>query len=97
MLGVVEAVNQGPSNPEAMNRILRNQTLIQQFTASGGVYEVRVRLLVDSATPSGFKWTSRQGPPMKIGSGILLRVQIPVIEKRPISLVIPTVREWLGV
>jgi HlyD family secretion protein len=97
MLGVVESVNQGPSNPEAMNRVLRNQTLINQFTASGGVYEVRVRLLADPATPSGFKWTSREGPAMKIDSGTLLRVQIPVVEKRPITLVIPTVREWLGV
>ncbi len=97
MLGVVESVNQGPANPEAMNRILRNQTLITQFTASGGVYEVRVRLLSDPTTPSGFKWTSRQGPPMKIESGTLLRVQIPVVEKRPIALVIPTAREWLGI
>ena len=41
--------------------------------------------------------TSRQGPPTKFGSGTLLRVQIPVQEKRPIELVIPTIRRWVGV
>lgn len=97
MLGVVEAVNQGPANPDAMNRILRNQTLIQQFTAAGSVYEVKVRPLADPTTPSGFKWTSRQGPPMRIDSGTLLRVQIRVQDKRPIELVIPTMRQWLGI
>jgi HlyD family secretion protein len=96
MLGVVVSVT-GPTNPDAMNRMLRNQTLINQFTASGSVYEVKVRPLKDAATPSGFKWTSREGPAMKIGSGTLLRMQIPVQEKRPIELVVPTVRKWLGV
>jgi HlyD family secretion protein len=97
MLGVVVSVMQGPSNPDSMNRMLRNQTLITQFTSAGSVYEVRVRPLKDPTTPTGFKWTSREGPPIQIGSGTLLRVQIPVQEKRPIELVIPTVRKWLGV
>lgn len=97
MLGVVVSVMQGPANPDAMSRMLRNQTLINQFTASGSVYEVKVRPLKDASTPSGFKWTSREGPPISIGSGTLLRMQIPVEEKRPIELVIPTVRKWLGV
>jgi len=96
MLGVVDSVTQGPANPEAMNRILRNQSLIQHFTAAGSVYELKVRPLSDRATPSGFKWTTREGPPLKIGSGTLLRIQIPVQEKRPIELVVPTVRTWVG-
>jgi len=96
MLGVVDSVTQGPANPEAMNRILRNQTLIQHFTAAGSVYELKVRPLADESTPSGFKWTTRAGPPLKIGSGTMLRIQIPVDEKRPLALVIPTVRTWVG-
>jgi HlyD family secretion protein len=97
MLGTVEKVAQGPANPDAMNRLLRNQALIQQFTAAGGVYEVRVKPIRDESSPSGFKWTSRQGPPLTFGSGTLLRVQVPVVEKRPIALVIPTIRTWLGI
>jgi HlyD family secretion protein len=97
MLGVVVSVMQGPANPEAMNRMLKNQNLISQFTASGSVYEVKVRLLKDPSTPSGFKWTTRMGPPIKIGSGTLLRMQIAVQEKRPIELVMPAARKWLGV
>jgi HlyD family secretion protein len=97
MVGVVESINQAPSNPEAMNRLLRNQSLIQHFTAAGTVYEVKVRPVLDPTTPSGFKWTSRQGPPIQLGSGTLLRVQIPVQEKRPIELVIPAIRTWIGI
>jgi HlyD family secretion protein len=97
MLGTVETVSPVPANAEAMNRLLRNQQLIQQFTAAGGVYEVRIKPLRDPGTPSGFKWTSREGPPLRFDSGTLIRVQIPVVEKRPITLVIPTVRKWLGI
>lgn len=97
MLGDVISVTQGPANPDAMNRVLRNPQLVQQFTTAGSVYETRIRLRLDLATPSGFAWTSRQGPPIRFGSGTLLRVQIPVDEKRPIELVIPTLRRWVGV
>ena len=97
MLGDVISVTQGPANPDSMNRVLRNPQLVQQFTAAGSVYEMRIRLRRDAATPSGFSWTSRQGPPIKFGSGTLFRVQIPVDEKRPIELVIPTLRRWIGV
>jgi HlyD family secretion protein len=97
MLGDVISVTQGPVNPDSMNRILRNPQLVQQFTSAGSVYEMRIMLRRDAATPSGFSWTSRQGPPIKFGSGTLFRVQIPVDEKRPIELVIPTLRRWIGV
>ena len=97
MLGEVVSVTQGPANPDSMNRILRNSQLIQQFTASGSVYEMHIRLKLDPKTASGFAWTSRQGPSIKFGSGTLLQVQIPVQERRPVELVIPTVRKWIGV
>jgi HlyD family secretion protein len=97
MLGDVISVTQGPVNPDSMNRILRNPQLVQQFTSAGSVYEMKIMLRLDPSTPSGFMWTSRQGPPLKFGSGTLLRVQIPVQEKRPIEMVIPTLRRWTGV
>lgn len=97
MLGDVISVTQGPANPDSMNRILRNSQLVSQFTSGGSVYEMRIKLRLDAGTPSGFSWTSRQGPPIKFGSGTLLRVQIPVQEKRPIELVIPTLRRWIGI
>jgi HlyD family secretion protein len=97
MQGAVLSVLQGPTNPDAMNRLLRNPTLVQQFTATGSVYEVRIQLEMDPDTPTGFKWTSREGPDTAIGSGTLLQVQISVEERRPIELVIPTIRRWLGV
>ena len=97
MIGNVSSVTQTPANQDSMNRVLRNQQLITQFTQSGTVYEVRIKPRIHKQTPSGFAWTSREGPPLKLGSGTLLRVQITVEEKRPIEMVIPTLRRWLGI
>ncbi len=97
MLGEVTTVSQAPVSPEAITRVLRNQTLVTQFTAGGGSYEVVIKLELDPETTSGFKWTSRNGPPIPIGSGTLLQVQIDVDEQPPIALVIPTLRRWLGI
>jgi HlyD family secretion protein len=97
MLGDVVQVLQTPANAESMNRVLRNQQLITQFTASGSVYEMRIKPREDKTTTSGFAWTSRAGPPLRLGSGTLIRVQIAVDEKRPIEMVIPTIRGWIGI
>ena len=97
MLGTVHSISDGPVSPEAMNRFLKNDTLVQQFSSAGGAYLVRVDLEVDASTPSGYRWTSRQGPSIVIGTGMLLSAQILVQEQRPISLVIPALRRWLGV
>jgi len=96
MLGTVISVSAAPLSPQAINRLLRNDSLVQQFSANGGVYLVEVRLELDAATPTGFKWTSRQGPHAKIGTGTLLTAKITVNRRAPIELVIPALRRWLG-
>jgi HlyD family secretion protein len=97
MVGDVVRVSDAPINPDAMNRLLRNPTLVTQFTEAGGAYLVTIEMVRDSQSPSGFQWTSRQGPPMAIGSGTLFTVLITVQERRPIELVVPAFRRWLGI
>lgn len=50
--------------------------------------EVKVSLEVDSSTPSGYKWTSRSGPPGKLASGIPCSAQVVIRESSPIGLLI---------
>ena len=97
MEGTVTAVSDAPVSPESMNRVLRNPTLVQQFAAGGGAYLVTVAPEFDSSTPTGFKWTSRRGPDGEIGTGTLLTGTVTVHQRRPITLVIPALRRWLGI
>ena len=96
MVGTVANVADSPISPGAMNRLLRNETLVTQFTAQGGVYLVTIALEDDPDTVSKFKWTTVSGPPLQFGSGTLFDVQITVEDRRPVTLVIPALREWLG-
>jgi HlyD family secretion protein len=96
MLGHVVSVSDSPLSPTAMNVLLRNDTLVRDFTARGAAYVVSVELERDGRTPSGFRWTSRQGPDLALGSGTLLQAKITLEQRRPIALVIPSLRKWLG-
>jgi HlyD family secretion protein len=97
LLGTVRSVSPGPASSASMNELLRNDTLVQQFSAKGGAYMVTVDLVEDGGTPSGFRWTTRQGPSLRLGSGTLLDARFVVAEERPIDLVVPALRRWLGV
>jgi HlyD family secretion protein len=97
LLGRVVEVSRNPLSPTAMNVFLRNDALVRQFTAEGATYLVSVELLADPGTRSGFRWTSRGGPDLGFGSGTLCTAQIAVRERRPIALVIPALRKWLGI
>jgi HlyD family secretion protein len=95
MIGKVAFVAAYPATPTAMMSILGNESLTQSITAAGPVTEVRLDL-APAETPSGFKWSSRAGPPLKVSSGTLCSAQIVTAHDKPIALVAPAVKEKLG-
>jgi HlyD family secretion protein len=95
-LGRVRSVSAAPLSGSGLDRYLKNEVLVEQFTSEGGAYLVDVAVETDSTTVSGFRWTSREGPPLSFGSGTLLSGKITVQQIRPIELVIPAIRRWLG-
>jgi HlyD family secretion protein len=95
-LGRVQSVSAAPLSGSALDRYLKNEVLVEQFTREGGAYLVSVGVERDSTTQSGYKWTSRAGAPISFGSGTLLAGKIVVEEMRPIALIIPAIRRWLG-
>jgi HlyD family secretion protein len=88
MRGVVEEVSDYPVTPQGMLRILQNPTLVAEFSQAGAPIEVTVRLQKTN-TPSGFVWTSADGPPMQITSGTLCEGTITLESRAPITLVLP--------
>lgn len=97
MLGRVQAVSTQPVTMAGMTRTLGNDILVQQIAARGASFLVEVALLPDSATTSGFKWSSRLGPPMQIGSGTSVAVSVVISRHRPITLLLPFIRSMFGV
>lgn len=97
IVGRVRSVSPTPLSPVAMNRLLRNETLVQQFGESGAAYLAEVEPVLDSTTTTGFRWTTRHGPDMQLGSGAIISGKVTVGSQAPITLVIPAARRWFGV
>jgi HlyD family secretion protein len=94
--GEVTSVADYPATPAALMRNFQNEPLVGSLTSGGPVTELHVRLLTDNATPSGYRWSSPLGPRMKLSSGTLVSAQVVTRRQHPINLVIPSVREMLG-
>ena len=97
MVGTVTYVSDFPTTSRAIQRTLRNPELVAALSQGDAPYEVRADLWLDPNTESGYRWTSASGPPTEILTGTLCMGQITVSRRRPIELVIPVLRERLGV
>lgn len=97
MLGEVTWVAAFPSTSRGMTRLLGNAELVSRLMEQGPPIQVNVRLEQDPSTPTGFRWSSSRGPSVEITSGTLAAGSVIVREERPIRLLIPRVREKLGV
>jgi hypothetical protein len=93
MLGRVKSVAQFPSTELGMLAVLPNESLVRQLYAAsdGSPLEILVEVERDE-TPSGFKWSSSQGPPISIRAGMLCTAEVTLSEQRPISLALPIFR-----
>ncbi len=95
MLGKVVSVSTLPATPEEIRRVVANDRLAKEFIDLNP-FEVIIEPIPSPDTPSGFKWTSSSGPPLEVGSGTDCAVQVVVERRKPISFVIPTVKQTLG-
>jgi HlyD family secretion protein len=99
MVGTVSFVSSGPVTEARMNRILKNEVLARNLAAGGSPYLLEVSLKT-AHTPSGYAWTSGEGPPASettIEGGLLCSAKIVTQSQRPITLVIPALRKFFGI
>jgi HlyD family secretion protein len=92
----VTSVAEFPATKAAVLRNFENEALVNALAAGGPVNEVRVELLPDPKTPSGFQWSSSKGPSIRITSGTLCAASIVTRDQTPLSLVIPFLKEKVG-
>ncbi len=87
--GTVSHVASIPSTQEGIQRMLKNQQLVQELTGGGAPFEVAVDLSLDPHSHNGYKWSSSAGPWIEINSGTLVDAGITVRSLHLISLIIP--------
>ena len=87
LLGEVAAIKPTLATQQEMLAALGNDALVQALAANSKLIEVRVRLFEDSETPSGYRWTSKQGPPPRLEGWIYCTGTVTVHEQHPIELV----------
>ncbi|HVR98686.1 MAG TPA: NHLP bacteriocin system secretion protein [Thermoanaerobaculia bacterium] len=85
-----------PSSQRGMVRLLGNEALVQKLMAEGPPIQINVALEQDPRTPTGYHWSSSTGPNLRISSGTLAAGSVILRRERPIALVLPAVREKLG-
>ncbi len=89
LLGRVESVSDFPATYAGMLRVLGSEELIQALGVNGAPIEVRITLLPDEGSPSGYRWSSSRGPDFALSSGTLAGATITIDSQRPINLVLP--------
>lgn len=93
IVGEVEYVADFPSSLEGVQRVLANEDLARRMVGEIIPIQVRIKLLSHD-TPSGYLWTSGQGPEQPVSSGTLCQGKIIIREERPLALVFPGLRVW---
>lgn len=94
--GVVESIANYAATPESIAQIVANQAVARELLGDRAKVEMRVRMLPNPNTISKLEWSTRDGAPETIGAGTRLSVEVVVERRRPITFVIPKLKEMLG-
>ncbi|RCJ24970.1 NHLP bacteriocin system secretion protein [Nostoc sp. ATCC 43529] len=97
IIGAVTDVSAFPVTKEGALSVVGNSEFVQGLMSQGPQILITARLRPDPSTVSGYKWSSSQGPQMKVTSGTTTSVQVTVEERAPITFVLPILRSWSGV
>nr|WP_245347364.1 NHLP bacteriocin system secretion protein [Cohnella lubricantis] len=93
LLGRVVSVSEYPATSTSMMATLGNEAYVRELSAGGqALLEVRIEMLTDGSTPSGYRWSTKKGPPMKLESGTPMTGSITLYKQKPITNVLPFLR-----
>ena len=91
----VTYVSDYPATPQSMNMLLQNEALVRDLAGNTPPTEIRATLK-RADTASGYQWSSAKGPQVKLASGTVCSAEITIDRQRPLSLVIPILKQTLG-
>ncbi|MFJ7338167.1 HlyD family efflux transporter periplasmic adaptor subunit [Streptomyces sp. NPDC101116] len=87
--GHVKSVDRAAQSPQTIAAFVGDSQLGEQFTKKGRPVAVTVRLDKSSATKSGYRWSSADGPPFKLTSLTLASGSIRLADQRPVDWLLP--------
>lgn len=96
LLGKVAWVSDFPSTKLAMLATLQDDRLVQQFSAAGAPFALRIDLISDADGAGGYRWANGKGPPITLSSGTLADAEVVVRRQAPISLILPLFKKTVG-
>jgi Biotin-requiring enzyme len=86
--GTVQYRDAAPEDRDQVSAFLGDDTLTDRFTAAGPPIKVVVRL-DPAATPSGYQWSTRAGPPFPLACRTLVSASVHLRAMHPVDLVLP--------
>jgi HlyD family secretion protein len=94
LLGEVSFVADFPATNRGMMRLLDNEALVASFVAAAGgaPLMIKIALVPDPKTPTGFAWSSGQGPPQRLTTGTPCAAMVTTKERAPITLMLPALQ-----
>lgn len=97
LVGMVRSVSSYPVMADSISGWTGNKDLTAWMLKQGGgaVMEVRVDLIKDADTPSGYLWTSVQGAPAVITPGTVCTGSVVVKRQAPITKAFLKLNQWL--
>jgi len=94
--GKVSSVSYDPVTEETLMKTFESTLLVRSLRSTGPVLEIRVALEPEPSTFSGYRWSTRIGPPVRLHGGTICRGEIVTRRQRPLSLVFPYAKESAG-
>jgi HlyD family secretion protein len=96
MPAFVASVADYPSTDQGLMRVFGNDKLVQQLSGTLAPLQIVAALKSSATNPSRYEWSTRNGPPFSLQSGTSCSASITLSEQRPIELVIPVLRKFVG-
>jgi HlyD family secretion protein len=91
--GRVTTVSEYPVTAQAMMATIGSEALVAELAGRGAaLLEVRIAPLLDPGTASGYKWSTTDGPPVRIDSGTPVTASIIIKTQKPITSIIPQIK-----
>ncbi|MFD7612604.1 HlyD family efflux transporter periplasmic adaptor subunit [Streptomyces sp. NPDC059828] len=87
--GRIEAIGRTSQTRRQIAGFLGDDQLGEQFSQQGRPLAVLVRLEPSSGTPSGYRWSSQDGPPHALDSMTLVTGAVHLADQHPIDWLLP--------
>ncbi|MDQ0597005.1 multidrug efflux pump subunit AcrA (membrane-fusion protein) [Streptomyces canus] len=87
--GHVKSVDRSAQSAQQISAFLGDSQLGEQFTKDGRPVAVLVKLDKASGTKSGYKWSSKDGPPFTLTSMTVATGSIRLADQRPVDWLLP--------